>query len=410
MWLTRSFRPFSFVHDDGTQLPDFDAPELPGLYVHIPFCRSLCGFCPYCKVKFDPELCDTYIDALLEEISLAGRSLPRRKKVTSCYFGGGTPALALRRLPEIIGTLEKYFDITDGIGIELHPDDVNVETLAGLKQCGITRISIGIQSFQDKFQSLLGRAPVKPEALKSALSAVKFETVSMDFIFALPGQTADDLMQDWASAVECGANHVAIYPFIDFTFADGKKFSPVKNRDKRRLLNEITTGLLAHDWTRSSIWTFAEKRHCRYSSMTRDTFIGFGCSAVTLLKDQFRINTFSVEAYCRRLKEGKNAASLRLDFSRRQRMIYFLFWRSYSTELDAADFKKFFGVSLWRMYGFEIFIARLCGLITRKGGILKMTLAGAFYYHYYENFYTLAYIDKMWGIMRKIPFPESLKL
>ena len=62
------------------------------------------------------------------------------------------------------------------------------------------------------------------------------------------------------------------------------------------------------------------------------------------------------------------------------------------------------------MYGFEIFIAKLCGFIKEKGGILEMTLKGAFYYHYYENFYTLAYIDKMWGIMREVAFPKQIKL
>jgi len=91
-------------------------------------------------------------------------------------------------------------------------------------------------------------------------------------------------------------------------------------------------------------------------------------------------------------------------------MVYFLFWTAYSTHVNPADFERFFGVPLKRVYGFEVAIAKLAGFITEENGILTMTPKGAFYYHYYENFYTLAYIDKMWGIMRREAFPEKIVL
>ena len=90
-------------------------------------------------------------------------------------------------------------------------------------------------------------------------------------------------------------------------------------------------------------------------------------------------------------------------------MLYFLFWTAYSTKVDSRNFEDFFGVSLKRMYGFEIWVAKRLGFITAKNGQYDMTLKGAFYYHYYENFYTLSYIDKMWGIMRKEAFPDTIK-
>ena len=77
---------------------------------------------------------------------------------------------------------------------------------------------------------------------------------------------------------------------------------------------------------------------------------------------------------------------------------------------NAKDFENFFGVSLKKMYGFELWLAKKMGFITEQNGIYEMTLKGAFFYHYYENFYTLAYIDKLWGIMRKEAFPENIKL
>lgn len=408
MWLTRSFKPFIFKNEYDETLP-FSECENLGLYVHIPFCKRICSFCPYCKVKYEKEKCDRYIHALIREIEKVGSQYPEKKTVTSLYFGGGTPALAADRIGEIISAIQRHFIITEGIGIELHPDNVEVSVLQTLKDAGVTKISIGIQSFSQKYQKILGRAQVDPQKLQNALSQVPFETVSMDFIFALPGQTFEDLKADIDQALAIGANHLAIYPFIDFTFTKSKVKSMSK-REKRALLDRITRDCEQRGLIRSSIWTFCKDQNARYSSMTRDNFLGFGCSATTLLKNQFKVNTFSVDAYCDRIDKNTLPTSLTIRFSQRQRMIYYLFWTAYSTKVDPKAFEAFFGVPLKKMYGFEFWLACLLGFIEEIDGIYKMTLKGAFYYHYYENFYTLAYIDKMWGIMRKEAFPQKIEL
>lgn len=405
--LTRSIRPFEFKNEFDNKL-SYGSCESLGLYVHIPFCRQICSFCPYCKELYSEEKMDKYIDSLLEEIRLVGNKR-RKKRITSLYFGGGSPALAASRIGEIVSVIGEYFVITEGIGIELHPDDVNPETLSRLKSAGVTKISIGIQSFQDKFLTLLGRKKPDRMALAKALKNADFETVSMDFIFALPNQTLEDLKSDIELAFSSGANHIAIYPFIDFTFTK----SPVKamkKADKRELLDKITLYCRKKGYRRDSIWTFSNSPSAKYSSMTRENFLGFGCSAATLLKKQFKINTFSVEEYCKRIKSGKLPTSLTLRFTMRQRMVYWLFWAAYSTKVDSRDFKRFFGASLEKCYGTELKIARDLNFITESNGVYQMTLKGAFYYHYYENYYTLSYIDKMWGVMRKVAFPEKLVL
>ncbi|MBR3988597.1 MAG: radical SAM protein [Clostridia bacterium] len=408
MWLTRSFKPFTFTNEYDKVLSYEDAENL-GLYVHIPFCKSICNFCPYCKTVYSKEMCNKYIDALIREIHMVGKMQSSKKTVTSLYFGGGTPALAKDRIKEIIDALNKYFVITQGIGVELHPDNVNEATLKTLKDAGVTKISIGIQSFSEKFQSVLGRKTVNTQVIKDVLSKVKFETVSMDFIFALPSQSFEDLKEDIDTAFSIGANHIAIYPFIDFTFTK----SPVKTmakKDKRKLLDQITNYCYFKGYTRDSIWTFSNAENAKYSSMTRDNFLGFGCSATTLLKDRFKINTFSVEEYCKRIDQKLLPTSLTIKFTLRQRMIYYLFWTAYSTKVNEKDFEKFFGIPLKKMYGKELMLAKALRFVTYKNGVFEMTLKGAFYYHYYENYYTLAYIDKMWGIMRKEAFPEKIEL
>lgn len=407
MWLTRTVKPFTFKNEYDRILPFMECKNL-GLYVHIPFCKSICDFCPYCKVRYSADLCDKYIDALIKEIHIVGGQNTEKKTVTSLYFGGGTPALAATRIKEIVDALNEHFIITDGIGLELHPDNVNVETLQILKDAGVTKISIGIQSFCDKYQKILGRKKIDTSAMMSALAAVPFETVSMDFIFALPEQTYNDLKSDIDMAFSLGANHIAIYPFIDFTFTKSPVVAMPK-KEKRKLLDAITQYCLSKGYLRDSIWTFSSKPNAKYSSMTRDNFLGFGCSATSLFKEQFKINTFNVESYCERIASNDLATSLTIRFTKRQRMIYWLFWTAYSTKVNTKDFEKFFGVPLKKMYGFELWLSKRLGFVKEYDGIYEMTLKGAFYYHHYENFYTLSYIDKMWGIMRKESFPKEIK-
>ena len=406
MWLTRSVKPFIFRNEYNQVLPYEECQNL-GLYVHIPFCKRLCGFCPYCKELYSEETCNRYLDALIREIHMVGGQ--QKKRVTSLYFGGGTPALAAERLKEIITALEEHFTITQGIGVELHPDNVTVPMLRTLRDAGVTKLSIGVQSFQQKYQSILGRTAIDRNAMAEALAEVPFETVSMDFIFALPGQSFEDLRSDIDTAFQSGANHVAIYPFIDFSFTSST-VPPMDKREKRKLLDNITRYCLEKGYMRNSIWTFSGEAAASYSSMTRDNFLGFGCSATTLLRDQFKVNTFSVEEYCKRIDHKTIPTALTLRFTLRQRMVYYLFWTAYSTKVDAETFWQSFGVSLESMYGFELKLAKLFGFVTERGGVYEMTLKGAFYYHYYENFYTLAYIDKMWGLLRKEAFPEQMEL
>ena len=408
MYLTHSTKPFIFTKDFDKVLP-YDNDSEFGLYVHIPFCKSICNFCPYCKVIYDEETAKGYIDALIKEIHLVGRQWNGRRRATSLYFGGGTPALLADRITDIISALREHFIITDGIGIELHPDNVNVSVLKTLKSAGVDKISIGIQSFQDKYRRVLQRRKFDIKDISKALNEVHFETVSMDFIFALPTQTFGDLKNDIDMAFANGANHIAIYPLIDFTFTKNK-VPAMPKKEKRKLLDDITNYCISKGYVRKSIWTFASEESASYSSMTRDNFFGFGCSATSLFRDQFKINTFSVLEYCKRIDANTLPTALTNRFVKRQRMIYYLFWKLYSTRLKVKEFEEFFNIPLNKVYGLEFRLLQVLGFLTRDEEGYKMTLKGAFYYHYYENFYTLSYIDKMWGIMRKEAFPKDMRL
>ena len=109
-----------------------------GLYVHIPFCKKICKFCPYCKELYFEEKIDKYIDSVVKEIKLVTRNQREKKKVTSLYFGGGSPALAGYGIKKIIDELDKHFIIKEGIGIELHPDNINIKRWS-CSRCALCR-------------------------------------------------------------------------------------------------------------------------------------------------------------------------------------------------------------------------------------------------------------------------------
>lgn len=406
MWLTKSFRPFQFSNEYDNFLSYQNSKKL-GLYVHIPFCRSICEFCPYCKTVFEQESANRYVNALLQEIDMVGQMTKEKAEVTSLYFGGGSPALIADDIKRVIAELQKNFIITEGIGLELHPQDVTEKTLTRLKLAGITKISIGIQSFQSAYLDILGRQRINPEEMLQALSKVPFETVSMDFIFALPDQTIDLLKADIEFAFSHGANHIAVYPFIDFTFTN-QNFPRMREAKKKDLLYKLVSYCEEKGYIRDSVWTFSKDGKSKYSSMTRENFLGFGCSATTLLKDQFKINTFDTAQYIERVEKNQLPTALTLKFTPRQRMVYYLFWAAYTMRVNKNSFSDFFGLSLEDCYGLELRLARLLGWVRKEDDEYIMTTKGSYYYHYFEHFYTLSYIDQMWNLMRNTPFPEHL--
>ncbi|WP_438433634.1 coproporphyrinogen-III oxidase family protein [Gorillibacterium sp. sgz500922] len=406
--LTRSFAPFVF---EGKQTPRLDFAELEplGLYVHIPFCRSLCPFCPYYKELYDEEQSSRYVEALLKEIDLVGQSLPSRKPVTTLYFGGGTPALLAASLGTIIKRLNRYFLIQQGVGLELHPDDITPATLYTLKQAGITLVSIGIQSFDEGCLRTIGRSGKDLMEKLSLVRSFGFSVIDVDLLFGLPGQTEGSLLCDLQTAFAEGATQVSAYPFIDFSYATNPR-PPESHRLKRDRLAALTAAADRLGLERTSVWTFARPGTTPYSSVTRDFFLGFGPSAATLLQTSFKVNTFSVKEYAEALSADMLPTALTLAFTERQRAVYSLFWAAYSLRLDDRRFATVTGKRLDDMFGLELRLARRLGLLARTQHGYRLTDRASFLYHRLEQAYTTAYIDKMWNIAQQEPYPKKVIL
>ena len=211
MWLTRSVRPFTFKSEYDQALPVAECESL-GLYVHIPFCKSICNFCPYCKVRYSAKLCDQYIDSLIQEIHLVGGQHPGRKKATSLYFGGGTPSLLD---PADAARLIAAAQPLPGaeITLEANPETVTEDSLRAFREAGVNRISFGVQSARDSQLKTLGRPHTAKQA-RAAFSAARragFENISGDIMLALPHYTQAEFDETLELIEEGGATHISAY-------------------------------------------------------------------------------------------------------------------------------------------------------------------------------------------------------
>jgi len=175
-------------------------PALPdnlkraGLYLHVPFCKNLCSFCPYNRIEYDDTLFEQYERAIHEEIELYKQSLNHCEFV-SLYIGGGTPTVNLSGLLRILEHLKSAFSLSCDICIELHPSNMDKACLESLKDLGVTMLSVGVESTSDHILKNIGRnhdGNTAIDALRRA-TEIGFDSVNADLMFALPGQT----LQDW---------------------------------------------------------------------------------------------------------------------------------------------------------------------------------------------------------------------
>jgi|LFRM01.2.fsa_nt_gb oxygen-independent coproporphyrinogen-3 oxidase len=399
-WLLKHWGP-PFTEVEWNAARKSTLPEEPvGLYCHIPFCRQLCSFCPYCKALYEETTANAYITALIQEIDLVAQQygLDRQKKeVTDLYFGGGTPALLAGQLGMVIHHLRQYFAIRGGIAIELHPDDLTEVTLEALVQAGITMISVGVQSFDATVLQNLGRSADDMAQRMALVRACSFQVIDMDLIFGIAGQTVASLRQDMFQARMLGATQISTYPLIRFSYTHATSL-PASPRQQRQLLDVLADCARELGLERTSVWTFAQPDSIPYTSVTRPAFIGFGVSALSQTGPHLRINPFSVKEYCLNLQKRQLPQQRCLAFNSRQHGLYVLFWQAFRLHLDKSDFQKRTGQEMDRCLPDLLLLARLLGWIRRKqdGSGYQLTRRGIRLYHEVEQQVTHQLLDPVW--------------
>jgi coproporphyrinogen III oxidase-like Fe-S oxidoreductase len=392
-------------------------PEKPAsinLYIHIPFCRHICPFCPYVKELYDPKTSAAYQPALIKELE-SYRGLWGEVNVESVYFGGGTPTLTPEIVTETLAWLKGNFNLGSEIGVEVHPLNASSSLLKSFKESGVSLVSLGIQSFNDRLLKVLGRdydAKIAKEACQRVLGA-GFATVDLDLIFAIPTQTREEVKADINYACQLGAEQISTYPLIFFAYLpfrrqlDRAKATLPGWREEREMLKTIVKTASEAGYQRTAVWSFGKPQSARYTTVTKESFVGIGVSATTMMGDYFSVNTFSVAEYIRTADQGlRPALAIRLD--NRDKLAYWLFWRSYDLAIDTARLKSIFDIGLPSNIKSLLSLLGWLGAAKRQGDTFYLTERGAYLFHLIEKEYTHAYLERLWEACLKEAWPQRV--
>ena len=390
--------------------------ERTSLYLHVPFCRNCCPYCPYTKVPYDEGLVEPYTRAALAEVDCwADKVGPA--EVTSVYIGGGTPTLALGSVARVLERVRQRFSLTGDVCIETNPADVDETTVAQLHDAGVRLVSVGVQSFRAQNLALLGRRYDPPAAERALrlLAESGFASVNVDLMFALPGQTVDDVTADLDRAAQLGANQVTTYPLFTFPYTSVGEYLRLTAvgmpnlRVRRRHYQAIGEWCAEQGFDRVSVWGFTRGGVARYSSVTRDGYIGLGPGAGSHLPNEFVLNTFDLGSWIGALGTGRLATALRMPFADEMSGWWWLYWRFYDGRIPLDELDVILGQDAPKARRWLKVVER-AGIAVRDAGYLELTESGAFWLHLAQNHFALSYVNAIWTEARRTPWPRVVAI
>jgi oxygen-independent coproporphyrinogen-3 oxidase len=306
-----------------------------GIYVHIPFCLKKCNYCSFVSFVHCENDIENYITALEKEIKLfmeytfhnfsnekcftsqIGKyNINKNKQVSTIFFGGGTPSiLSIKQLKKILQMIRKYFDVVENceITIECNPA-MNIDFI-GLQQISFNRISIGVQSFNDKELQLLERLHNSKTAKNTILEAKKyFDNVSIDLIYGIPNQTLKSLEYTLNTAISLDLKHISAYNLI---YEENTKLNELKKKNEFSVLIDdyevemyslLCNTLKNNDFKQYEVSNFAkinyESKH-NQAYWNRQNYIGFGLAAHSFLENVRFSNTVNLKDYIHNLEQNQ---------------------------------------------------------------------------------------------------------
>lgn len=182
------------------------------LYIHIPFCNRICTYCDFNKFLIKNQPVDAYLDALIKELEMISE-----KEIYTVFIGGGTPtALSSLQLERLLKFITERFNIISEFTVEANPDELTTDKIAIMKQYGVNRLSLGVQTFNNRLLKSLGRTHVESDIKRAVDDANRLgiESVSIDLMYHLPTQTLEECQYDLEQAVQLNINHISSYSLI----------------------------------------------------------------------------------------------------------------------------------------------------------------------------------------------------
>ena len=356
-------------------------------YVHIPFCTQICYYCDFSKVFIKNQPVDSYLEHLLEEFQSYDI-----QKLRTLYIGGGTPtALSASQLEVLLKGLTKNLDLSvlEELTIEANPGDLDADKIAVLKNSAVNRVSLGVQTFDDKMLKKIGRSHLEKDIYENIdrLKLAGFDNISIDLIYALPGQTMEQVKDNVAKAIGLDIPHMSLYSLIlenHTVFMNrmrrGKLPLP-KEELEAEMFEYIIAELEKSGFEHYEISNFSKPGfESRHNLMYWDNaeYYGIGAGASGYVNGVRYKNHGPIRHYLSAVKEG-NARITEEHLSQKEQMEeeMFLGLRKKSG-VSMARFEKKFGRSFDGLYGEIVRDLVQQGLMQIEGDRVRMTKRGLF--------------------------------
>jgi len=296
-------------------------PSRPSaVYVHIPFCARRCLYCDFNTYDDRAHEIPRYMEALVHQISTCPHA---GTPVTTIYVGGGTPSLLPpRQLQRLFDTIRCTFrvDAQAEISVEVNPASADCECFATLRSCGVTRLSVGVQSLDDAVLRTLGRLHSASDARMALrlVQAIGFSSVSADIMFGIPGQTMDSLQATVSTLVTLGIPHISAYALSiedDTPFArmlrDGR-LTPVTEETAAEMYAFFVDYLSSQGYEHYEVSNFARPGHrCRHNLVywRNKPYLGFGAGAASYVAGVRSVAVGDPRVFAERIFAGESVVA-----------------------------------------------------------------------------------------------------
>lgn len=367
-----------------------------GLYIHIPFCRKRCRFC-YFRVYTNQNAKDIeeYVQALIRELELLSqRSAIGSRPLRFVYFGGGTPSyLSSRQLRSLRERMSQYisWDRAEEVTFECEPGTLSLEKLETLRDIGITRISLGVESFNDKILEENGRAHLSPEVFRAWdwIQSVGFPQANVDLIAGMIGETDENWHQNIDKVLEMAPDNITIYQMeLPFNTVISKEMresgiqSPVADwPTKRRWVSEAYDRLLAQGYSISSgnelVRDADRDRFVYRDNVWRGCdLLATGVSSFGHFQGVHYQNLDRIEDYMSAVNEGRLPVNRALKPSDHQLLIRELVLLMKEGQVDLARISDKYGVDTLKLFAEPLRNQQNAGYLTVDGHHLQLTRKG----------------------------------
>ncbi len=357
-----------------------------GIYVHLPFCPYICPYCDFAKWPLRADRADRYLQALYAEMA----AQPRAEAAT-VYLGGGTPnAYDSATIAALVTRLRERFFGTHEISIEVNPELVASHDFVRYREAGITRLSIGVQSFEPQEIATLGRRhdPEQIGAVVAAARAAGMESISLDLIFAVPGQSAASWRRSVQRAIALDVDHVSTY---GLTIEEETPYARWREREPAAFFDDGAEAelyaiaidlLVAAGYEQYEISNFGRPGHeCAHNLnyWANGEYVGLGVGAASYRAGIRSVNTRSLNAYTEAVLCGDRAPSEseRLEGRRRVGEAVMLALRT-SRGVRFSEFKVRYGTDVIAEYGPVVAHFAEIGLLERVEDSMRLTERGRF--------------------------------